>query len=330
MIKSWEQLSEMQPIVSKMLGNSLIKQRVAHAYLFEGRKGTKKLATALFLAKALLCLNREGINPCQQCSNCKRVDSHNHPDLYHIQPDGLSIKKEQIQLLQSEFSKTAVESDKKIYIIEHADKMTTNAANSLLKFLEEPVSETYAILLTENSNRILNTILSRCQTVSFRSIPTHLFLEELVQAEVPPFLASIICQLTSNLEEGLLLYHDEGFAQVRDLVIKLYEAYNQGSNRDVYLVMEKWTKHFIDKQQIQIGLDMLLLFLKDILYVQANELNKCSFSDQLELIQSLSYKYSHEKILGMLSLIVEAKRRIAGNGNIQLVMEQLIIQLQEG
>ncbi|MGM9987026.1 MAG: DNA polymerase III subunit delta' [Bacillaceae bacterium] len=330
MIKSWEQLSEIQPVVSKMLLNSVMKQRVAHAYLFEGTKGTRKLATAMFFAKMLLCQHKQGYNPCQRCSNCKRVDSHNHPDLYIVQPDGLSIKKEQIQLLQSEFSKTAVESDKKIYIIEHADKMTANAANSLLKFLEEPVSEAYAILITENSNRLLNTILSRCQIISFRTVPSNIFYEDLLKENVPTHLASIIAQLTSNLEEALTDYHNEWFAQARDLVIKLYEAYNQDSSREVYLTTEKWTKHFDEKEKVQLGFDMLLLFVKDILYAQVGESNKCCYKDQVPMIESLSLKYSQQRVLKMLANILEAKKRVASNVNIALIIEQLMIQLQEG
>ncbi|MFG5456460.1 DNA polymerase III subunit delta', partial [Enterococcus faecalis] len=76
--------------------------------------------------------------PCESCRNCQRIESGNHPDVHVVHPDGLSIKKGQIQALQEEFSKTGLESHKKLYIISHADQMTVNAANSLLKFLEEP------------------------------------------------------------------------------------------------------------------------------------------------------------------------------------------------
>ncbi|MFX3864258.1 DNA polymerase III subunit delta', partial [Streptococcus suis] len=93
-------------------------------------------------------------------------DSGNHPDVHWIEPDGQSIKKGQIEALQEEFSKTGVESNQKLYIIRHADKMTNNAANSLLKFLEEPHRGTTAVLLTEQYHRMLPTIISRCQVLS--------------------------------------------------------------------------------------------------------------------------------------------------------------------
>ena len=96
--------------------------------------------------------------PCEECINCKRINHGNHPDIHIVEPDGLSIKKQQIHQLQEEFSKTGVESNQKLYMIYHADKMTVNAANSLLKFLEEPHEQTYAVLITEQPQKMLPTI----------------------------------------------------------------------------------------------------------------------------------------------------------------------------
>ena len=111
----------------KMLMNSIAKERISHAYLLEGGKGTGKFATAIQMAKSFLCSERNGVEPCHVCTNCKRIDSGNHPNLHIVKPDGLSIKKQQIHDLQEEFSKTGLEANKKIYIIEHADRMTANA-----------------------------------------------------------------------------------------------------------------------------------------------------------------------------------------------------------
>ncbi|MGQ0421614.1 AAA family ATPase, partial [Bacillus sp. HC-Mk] len=156
--------------------------------------------------------------------NCKRIDSGNHPNLHIVKPDGLSIKKQQIHDLQEEFSKTGLEANKKIYIIEHADRMTANAANTLLKFLEEPSSDTTAILLTEQSHQILNTILSRCQVVTFRPLPTESLIRRLQDEGITASLSTLAAQLTNSFDEALALCSDEWFAQARALVIKLCEA----------------------------------------------------------------------------------------------------------
>ena len=102
--------------------------------------------------------------------------------------------------------------------------MTANAANTLLKFLEEPSSDTTAILLTEQSHQILNTILSRCQVVTFRPLPTESLIRRLQDEGITASLSTLAAQLTNSFDEALALCSDEWFAQARALVIKLCEA----------------------------------------------------------------------------------------------------------
>jgi DNA polymerase-3 subunit delta' len=285
------------------------------------------METAMQMAKSIFCLQRAGYEPCQICSNCRRIESGNHPNIYILKPDGLSIKKQQIQGLQEEFSKTGLESNKKVYIIEHADRMTVNAANTLLKFLEEPNRETTAMLVTENSHQILNTILSRCQSLTFRSLSKELLIEKLQIQGISLSLAALTSQLTNNIEEALSFCNDEWFAQARTLVIKLCEVLGRDTS-SLFFVQEKWTKHFADKEQLQMGLDMLLLIYKDLLYVQLGETDKLVFQDQHSLFDVLSY--SQKRIVSALSNILEAKNRLNANANVQLVFEQLVLRLQEG
>ena len=169
---SWEQLKIEQPIAEKMLKNSIKKNRMAHAYLFEGARGTGKRAASLLIAESMFCeLATKQLEPCGVCWNCKRIMSGNHPDIHVVEPDGLSIKIEQIRALRTEFGKAGMESSKKLYVIIDAEKMTVQAANSLLKFLEEPHSDTTAILITEHPQQLLPTIRSRCQMISFHALP---------------------------------------------------------------------------------------------------------------------------------------------------------------
>ncbi|MFB5253789.1 DNA polymerase III subunit delta' [Bacillus cereus] len=327
MINTWEQLSAIQPIGVKMLMNSIAKERISHAYLLEGGKGTGKFATAIQMAKSFLCSQRNGVEPCHVCRNCRRIDSGNYPNLHIVKPDGLSIKKQQIHDLQEEFSKTGLEANKKVYIIEHADRMTANAANTLLKFLEEPSSDTTAILLTEQSHQILNTILSRCQVVTFRPLPTKSLIKRLEEEGITVSLSTLAAQLTNSFEEALLMCNDEWFAQARALVIKLCEALEK-DKASIFFVQEKWGKHFGEKEQLQQGLDMLLLIYKDLLYVQLGEEDRLVFHEQKEMFESFSY--AQKRIVSALFNILEAKNRINANVNAQLVFEQLVLRLQEG
>ncbi|KMJ56745.1 DNA polymerase III subunit delta' [Bacillus sp. LL01] len=328
-IKSWSDLQS-QPTVARIVTNSLERNRIAHAYLLDGMKGTGKKEVSYLFAKSLLCKDRNGVNPCQSCSNCKRIDSRNHPDVHVLEPDGNSIKKQQIQFLQEEFTKTGLESKRKIYIIEHADKMTTNAANSLLKFLEEPNQETFAFLLTENVNQMLNTIISRCQPLSFRALTSEGLVDKLMAEEISLPMAKSAASLTNSLGEAVELCRDDWFALARNLVIKLYEAIFNRPQASLLLIQEKWMPHFSDRTQMEIGLDLMLFIYKDMLYAQLDKEEQMVFVDEKELIRKLALQTTQQRVTEHLSYILQSKSRLASNVNPHLLMEQLALNLQEG
>jgi DNA polymerase III subunit delta' len=327
----WEQLERYQPVVVKMLTKSLEKGRISHAYLFEGQRGTGKKAMSLLLAKSLFCLHRSGIKPCNECRNCRRIDSGNHPDVHVIEPDGQSIKKEQIEMLQQEFAKMAVESDRKLYIIEHADKMTTNAANSLLKFLEEPRPGTVAILLTEQYHRLLETIISRCQVFSFKPIPPALLANYLAEQQIPPHIALLAAHVTNSHEEALELGQDDWFAQARKIVLQLYEMLKKNDLQALFFIHDQWIPHFQEKQQIDLGLDLLLYIYKDMLHIQLGQQDKIIYRDKIDDLQQWALSCSQRQIVKSMEMILQAKARLnTTNMSVQLLMEQLILDLKEG
>lgn len=167
-----KKLQTIQPIVFRQLQNSFEHGRLAHAYLFEGDQGTGKAELALWFAKHQFCLNLQEEMPCETCNNCLRITSKDHPDVVEIEPDGQSIKVDQIRALQSELTKSGFESAKKVVIIHQAEKMNMNSANSLLKFLEEPPANFMIILETQSLGKILPTIRSRCQIIHFQALST--------------------------------------------------------------------------------------------------------------------------------------------------------------
>lgn len=330
-MNTWEHYEDIQPTVMKMLRNSMAKGRLAHAYLFEGMRGTGKKEVSLLLAKSLLCIGPiDGYMPCEQCHNCKRITSGNHPDFHIVEPDGQSIKKQQIHSLQEEFAKTGVESKRKIYTIVHADRMTENAANSLLKFLEEPSSETTAILITEQAQQILPTILSRCQNITFKPLSTEHLIHKLVEHGVKESQAPIIAQLTNNLDEGLGMSRDEWFAQAQTIVVKLYEVLRKNSLEALVTLQEEWFSHFKDKEQVNQGLDLLLLILKDVLYLQLGKQSQAVYLEEAVRLEQLALQSSGKRLVDQMSAILDAKRKLHANMNPQLLMEQLVLELQEG
>ena len=324
----FEEIQPFQPIVLQILQNSIVKDRVAHAYLFEGDKGTRKKEVSILYAKSLLCENRIEGKACENCSNCRRINHGNHPDLHLVEPDGLSIKKEQIKQLQEEFSKTGVESKKKIYIIVHADKMTPNAANSLLKFLEEPLADATAILITENIHRILPTILSRCQTISFKPLPKEELTAQLLEAGIQPHLAALAANLTNHYEEAVEICQNEWFAQARLIVLKLYEVLQNSPFQAMVKIQEDFVQHFKEKDQVDRALDLLLLIYKDLLQIQLGKEEQLVYPDQKEKWKSNALQVSTNRLSTNMTAILESKRKLNANMNSQLLVEQLMLKLQ--
>ncbi|MCA0985654.1 DNA polymerase III subunit delta' [Halobacillus yeomjeoni] len=327
-MQTWEEMKELQPLAGQMLMNSFTKDRISHAYLFHGNRGTGKREMSLLFAKSIFCKFRDGVDPCQKCRDCIRVDSGNHPDLHWIEPDGQSIKKEQILHLQKEFTYTGMESNRKVYIIVDADRMTVNASNRLLKFLEEPSKQTTAMLLTESGQTILNTIRSRCQLLSFQPLSAKRLENKLVEEGVSQSNARLLAALTNNLQEALDMNQDEWFANVRKIVIQLIEVLQNKPNEGLLFINHQWMPHFKERKQLQRGLDVLVLWFQDVINKFLDREDSIVFITEREKLERATMKWSRQSAAQCLSRILEAKRKINQNVHPNLVMEQLTLQLQ--
>ncbi|GAE31722.1 DNA polymerase III subunit delta' [Halalkalibacter hemicellulosilyticus] len=329
-MKTWQQLAEIQPRVIDILMRTLQKNRLAHAYLFEGSKGTGKKDVALQLAKSFFCESLEETEPCQQCLSCRRIEHGNHPDVHIIEPDGQSIKKQQIEHLQKEFAYRGVESIKKVYIVGDADKMTASAANSILKFLEEPNGTTLAVLMTEQGKNILPTIQSRSQLLSFAPLAREPFIQFLINEGISRTNAHLLASLTTSFDQVKDLVQEDWIAQARSVVIQLMEELYGRPSQLLFTIQEKWLGTFKDKAQQEIGLDMLLLWFRDLLFAKLGNLNTVSFIDQVDSLEKQALQSSQERLSRHMAAVLEAKKQLHANVNPQLVMEKLMLSIQEG
>lgn len=328
-MKTWSEIERIQPLATKIITNSIKKDRISHAYLLQGERGTGKEAIALLLAKGLFCENRQGIEPCQTCNVCKRIESGNHPDVHWIKPDGRSIKTGQIEDLQKEFTYSGLESNQKVYIIIGSDTLTLNAANRILKFLEEPSKQTTAIMLTENSQLIIPTIRSRCQIIDLQPLNPSLFREKLMEMGMPVTNATLMSALTSNLDDAFQLNEDEWFVQARKLVLQLIDIYLM-KPADIFLfIHQHWIPHFKERIQQEQGLDLLLIAFKDMLYYHIGKIESMVFfSSNDERLERVSLYSSDQQLLRILNALLESKRKLKQNVHPTLVMEQLVIHIQ--
>src|SRR5699024_6516767 len=268
----WSTIADIQPLASRIITNSIKKDRISHAYLLQGGRGTGKKALATLLAKTLLCPNTQGVEPCQTCNVCKRITSRNHQDVHWVEPDGRSIKIDQVQHLQKEFTYSGLESNRKVYVVTHADTLTVNAANRILKFLEEPSQQTTAIMLTENIHSIIPTVRSRCQIIDLQPLNTKAFQERLLDLNMTRSNATLISALTNDINEAIAFNEDEWFAQARKVMLQLIDRYVTNSADTILFMHQYWLPHFKDLNQQELGLDLLLHAFKDILYYHIGHL----------------------------------------------------------
>ena len=328
MMKSWSNIIERQPIATKMLQQMLVRERVSHAYLIQGDKGTGKEAIGYLLAKSLFCKQIDNSEPCNQCYDCKRIDSGNHPDVHWIRPDGASIKKDQIAHLQKEFTYTGMESNQKVYLISHADLMTTNAANRLLKFLEEPSRKTTAILMTENNQAILDTIKSRCQILTLKPLSPKSVQQILENNAVSRENARLFSVVMPNLEQAMKLDQDEWFAQARSLMVQLISILQSNLDETLFFIQKQWMTHFSDRDKLNLSLDLLTYWFKDLIYLQLDQQESLVYQSYLTELEQATWHWSRQDIVEILVLILEAKKQLTQNVHPTLVMEKLVLQMQ--
>lgn len=167
----------------KTLLEKIIRQNtIAHSYLFLGPSGIGKTLFAKEFAKMILCLSNP--KPCNHCKSCIQFEENNQPDFTQIEPIDGSIKIEMIRQMQVKLLEKPIISSKKVYLIKDADTMTKEAANCLLKTLEEPPSFITIVLVASNESILLNTIRSRCTKVLFHKIEDNILGQYLKEKHI--------------------------------------------------------------------------------------------------------------------------------------------------
>ena len=167
-----------QDHVVRTLKNAITEKRLAHAYLFVGPRGTGKTSTARILAKALNCVHGPTVTPCGVCDSCREISQGISLDVLEI--DGASNNSvDQVRELRDNVRFAPVRGKYKIYIIDEVHMLTSQAFNALLKTLEEPPAHVIFVFATTEPNKVLPTILSRCQRFDLRRIPTQVIARQL-------------------------------------------------------------------------------------------------------------------------------------------------------
>ncbi len=350
-----------QKVPKRILGGALRKNLLASAYLFYGDQGTGKWAMALELAKAINCEKNRG-EACDVCSSCRRIDKMIHPDVKIIFPvpsakseeksqeemerfrkskmenpytivkfeRNVNIPVEQVRVMQKEISLKPFEAKRKVVIIAEAENMHVSSANSLLKALEEPPADANLILTSNDINKLLPTVVSRCQQIRFGKIPAKLIADELVRVCHLDEERASYCANFSNGSYGRALDFAHGEKEgLRQDALDLIQVSTQGKTGQIVQmvdqVLDRW-----DRNSILDMFTFLISVLRDVQMVLDGH-DRLINSDVASVVVKLSEKLKRQNIVEEAFQVAEQVRTDCQirNASQKLALLRLCLKIKE-
>ncbi len=303
--------------ILKQLHHAIASNRVAGAYLFVGVANVGKETVALHFAKSINCLTPDE-GACGTCLSCRKADDGNHPDLQIVRPSGAWIKIDQIRELQKRIIYRPLEGVRKVYILTEAERMNLEAANCLLKTLEEPPADSVLILLTTNLDALLPTIRSRCQIIPFHPLVVSELTGHLMeQFNIDESQALRVATTTGGAVGKALTLLQDGASFDEDIP----EIMIANNRLDAFRIAEKWT------QQPE-SLDHLVTWYRDLVLLhQGAPTDLLTHVHHEEQLEQLTVRYSRLQLQSAIKAIFETKAMLQRNVNATLALEVLALKL---
>ena len=295
-----------QPIITKLLINSIDNNKVVQAYLFVSNDKS-------FLTQFSIAFSKKLINPKDDEKINKNIDDNNYPELKIIKPVNNLIKKEELSALQKEFMVKPTLGEKLIYIIDGADKLNSSSANTILKFLEEPNDNIIAILLTDNLPKVLPTIKSRCQVLLFNNKSTDNYIDLLYNKY------SIYKDDDYSIDDfNEQLDNCIKFIQlIEKLGINVFSHYKS----DIFDI-------FKTKEDFQLLFEFMLYFYYDVLNIKINR-SINSLTNYIDIVKKIANNNELIDVQKKLNLIEETQNKLDTNMNLKLLIDDFIIKYSE-
>ena len=332
----WQVIGQSRAV--SLLQRSLESDSLAHAYLFVGPAHVGKMTLALNLAQALNCETAEP--PCGECGSCQKVASTRHADVQIIglSRDGNSVETrprveisiDQIRQVQHSASLPPFEGRYRVYIIDGAELLSIEAANCLLKTLEEPADKVVFILLTTNERLLPATVISRCQRVELRPLAiTEIEAALTGNWGVEPEKAELLARLSQGcpgwavsaaLDDGLLQQRDEHLDELLDIISADYEERFAYAARLV-------TQFSQNRGLVQERLDLWLNWWRDLLLVRVGLSDTVTNVDRLATLIDMAGGYGLGQIKDFINSIRTAGEQLKQNANSRLVLEVLMLSI---
>ena len=312
------------------LKNAIRMEKVSHAYILNGESSSGKMMLAEAFAMALQCEEEKG-EPCMKCRSCHQAAEHNQPDIIYVtheKPNVISVDDIRHQL-NNDIVIKPYSSKYKIYIVDEAEKMNTQAQNALLKTIEEPPAYGIILLLTTNADAFLPTILSRCITLNLKSVNEEMIKEYLMKKyQIPDYQAEVCAAFAQgNVGKAIQLASSGEFNELKTAALSLVKKME---DMDLYELNGciKQINEF--KPKIQEFFDLLTLWYRDVLYMKAtNDVNNLIFKDEVYDIKKQAAKRSYSGIEAILQTLEQSRVRLNANVNFDLVIELLLLTIKE-
>ncbi len=283
--------------IKQILINSIKQDKTSHSYLFIGNEGIGKKLIAKEFAKMILCSNENKY--CNGCKSCIEFDTDNNPDFKIIELDGNSIKIEQIREFQRKVAEKPIISNKKVYIINDSDKMTTEAQNCLLKTLEEPPEFVTIILIGSNESAYLSTIKSRCMILHF---------DKIANEEIEKYLKE---KYNVKIDSSIMIKAFEG---------SIGKAIELKEKQEQYKQIEQIIFNIDKKDKIDI------INISDIIYKAKEE--KFEILDYINVVL-IELAKQNIKFADCIQIVENTKRRLQSNANYDMCIDNMLFKIWE-
>ncbi len=313
-----------QNLLYNTIKNIIDKGMLPHALIFYGDKSTSKLEMALFLVKYLYSkvdgVDKEIIN--------KRIDDNSLTNLFIIEGDNGTVKKAQVIDIIKESSKSSLEVGPKVFIFKDADHLNQSSANSLLKFIEEPIDDTYIIFLATNLNNIIPTIKSRCQIFNFKPLNKESVKEKISILGLDKELENVLIEYSLNIDDIKKYSESEEYMSVYAFLKGLFdEEYEKKGSMLLYY--NEHEKVLSNDEYKEFFITLLIYYLNDILKAKSFNGKDMLFVNSMVRINELSHLYSVDDILSLTKEALDIKVKMKYRINFKLNMDKLLLDIED-
>ncbi|MBS4031910.1 MAG: DNA polymerase III subunit delta' [Clostridiales bacterium] len=311
--------------IIQTIRSSLRSGTTSHAYLFYGPEGIGKKKIATALVRALNC-SHIADDFCGQCISCKKIYQGSHPDIHWIVPDGKSVKIDQIRQLKKKVSLKPHEARYQVFILDVTGMITPEAANSLLKVLEEPPPATVFILLCENPGSLPPTIVSRCQLFPLQRLDRESMskLLDMLPGADPSSKERMLTLAEGIPGRALSMADMSPWLELYQEAADVLSALSVGDGASML------ASQLAGKENLTAIIDTLLALLRDLLVMQSTgEPELILYQEHMDIINTFTEKWSEDATIKVIEEIITLQKMVRSPVNVRLALELTLRRIKE-